>query len=208
MPITNEQTSIPQPLQVNEIEKIRRIDGSVAYGVGGMVFINPYFYLDGYDIFGNNPPLIKRLELNTINFRFTTSQYFNQVSLPLFLVVKLYKNITDVFFIKDRYIVRRLLNFTLQPSHIYDISINCFNSTNGYGDTNVINDGVGMNYYAYQLSLNSPIVVPEIDTANGDYVEIYLSVYDKNTNTFTFVNFGGERITQYDYEIVQYTAYY
>lgn len=208
MIFTNESTIIPNPLNVKEIEKINRKDISYVFDSGTVIITEPYIYLDGYNVFDNNQPVIKRLELNNISFRFTTNNFTSGLNSPLFLIVNFHKEGSAIGFIKDRHLVRILLNFQLQSNTIYDIFIGPFGTTNSYDGSAIIADPNGSSYVSQLISLKHPIVVPELDTYNGDYVEIYLATYDKNTNTFTIVGLGGERNTSYDYLLAQFTAYY
>lgn len=209
MIFTNELITIPNPLNVKEIEKINRKDISYVFDRGTP---QPYIYLDGYNVFDNNPPVIKRLELNNISFRFTTNNFTSGLNSPLFLIVNFHKEGSAIGpvigFIKDIHLVRILLNFQLQSNTIYDIFIGPFGTTNSYDGSAIIADPNGSSYVSQLISLKHTIVVPELDTNNGDYVEIYLATYDKNTNTFSYVNLGLERNRSYDYFLAQFTAYY
>jgi hypothetical protein len=205
--MTNESTIIPNPLNVKEVEKINRKDVTYVVTSGFYIIHQPYIYLDGWNVFDNEPPVIKRLELNNISFKFATSDYTIGLNLPLFLIVNFYKEGSGIGFIKDRQLVRILLNFQLQADTIYDIAIANINPTNSFIGNSTITDTNG-SYVSHLISLNQPIIVPELDTNNGDYVEIYLATYDKNTNTFSHVTLNYEGNTSYNCLLAQFTAYY
>lgn len=72
MILTNKLIKIPNPLNVKEIKKINKKNISYGFDIGKT---KPYIYLDRYNVFDNNPPVIKRLKLNNISFRFITTNY-------------------------------------------------------------------------------------------------------------------------------------